>query len=76
MHGIRGKAGVAPREGLWERRDGRREAKGEEEGSGVTEQQGLVFQEKPFCLWQRFCREIPEQLKIILHVLCKPANVG
>lgn len=49
---------------------------GEEEGSGVTEQQGLVFQEKPFCLWQQFCGEIPEQQKIILHVLCKSANVG
>lgn len=74
MHGIRGKAGPAPREGLWERRAGRREAKGKRRG--VTEQQALVFQEKPFCLWQRFCGETPEQQKIILHVLCKPANVG
>lgn len=25
---------------------------GEEEGSGLKEQQGLVFLEKPFCFWQ------------------------
>ena len=49
---------------------------GEEEGSGVREQQGLVFLEKPFRFWQRFYWEIPEHQKIILHVLCKPTDVA
>lgn len=47
MYSIRGKAGMAPGEGLWERRRNseRMEAKG---GAGVGT--GLVFQEKALLL--------------------------
>lgn len=58
MRGIWGKAGTVPGEGWWEqeeegrRRGGWNGGIGEEEGSGLKEQQGLVFLEKPFCFWQ------------------------
>lgn len=50
MYGIRGKAGTAPGEGLWERgrNSERMEAKGGEEGRG--RELGLVFQEKALLL--------------------------
>lgn len=76
MYGIRVKAGTVPGEGLWERRRNseRMEAKGGrrgEEGNWVW-----YSRKKSFCFWQWFCREIPRQPKIILHVLCKPSDVA
>lgn len=56
--------------------EGRMKAQGKRGGSGVREQQGLVFLEKPFCFWQSLCWEILEHQEIVLRVLCKPTDTA
>lgn len=78
MRGIRGKAGTDPGEGCrrgggglgeWRQGGGRREVE-------LGNSKPPVFLEKTLCFWRWFYWEIPEDQKIILHVLCKPTDTA